>query len=245
MKRYVLLLLALCGFSFGIYAQSIAPRVKFVRYNESSKMTEDVEVEEGKSEIGDAPLEITCIANVDDDGGKYNYLCEWKIYRSDKGEESTFLVRTDEEFTYTLTESGGYGIKLYVTFVDERGDSIELKTEQAISVVVSESKLTCPDGVSPNDDNLNDVLIIEYKSLVKASGVIVNRWGKKMHTFTLENLKDGWDAKQNGKPVKDGAYFLHLDAVGSDGLHYKIRKTINVLSGYNQSADSNGATANE
>lgn len=245
MKRYFLLLLAVCGFSFGMYAQSIAPKVKFVRYNESSKTTEDVMVEEGKSEIGDAPLEITCIANVNDGGGKYNYMCEWKIYRSDKGEESTFLVRTDEEFTYTLTESGGYGIKLYVTFVDEKGDTVELHTEQPISVVVSESKLICPDGVSPNDDNLNDKLIIEYKSLVKASGVIVNRWGKKLHTFTLENLKDGWDAKQNGKPVKDGAYFLYLDAVGSDGLHYKIRKTISVLSGYNQTADDNGASANE
>ena len=64
MKRYFLLLLAVCGFSFGMYAQSIAPKVKFVRYNESSKTTEDVEVEESKSETGDAPLEITCIANV-------------------------------------------------------------------------------------------------------------------------------------------------------------------------------------
>ncbi|MBQ2585722.1 MAG: hypothetical protein II570_02225, partial [Bacteroidaceae bacterium] len=136
MKRYFLLLLAVCGFSFGMYAQSIAPKVKFVRYNESSKTTEDVEVEESKSETGDAPLEITCIANVNDGGGKYSYMCEWKIFRSDKGEESTFLVRTDEEFTYTLTESGGYGIKLYVTFVDEKGDTVELHTEQPISVVV-------------------------------------------------------------------------------------------------------------
>ena len=240
MKRYFLLLLAVCGFSFGMYAQSIAPKVKFVRYNESSKTTEDVEVEESKSETGDAPLEITCIANVNDGGGKYNYMCEWKIYRSDKGEESTFLVRTDEEFTYTLTESGGYGIKLYTTFVDDsKNDTVEIVSDE-IKVVVSESKLICPDGFSPNDDQINDVYTVEYESLVKVSGVIVNRWGKKMHTFTLENLADGWDGKQGGEPVKDGVYFLNLDAVGSDGLHYRIKKAINVLKGTKE-VESSGA----
>ena len=81
---------------------------------------------------------------------------------------------------------------------------------------------------------------MEYESLVKVSGVIVNRWGKKMHTFTLENLADGWDGKQGGEPVKDGVYFLNLDAVGSDGLHYRIKKAINVLKGTKE-VESTGA----
>ena len=45
----------------------------------------------------------------------------------------------------------------------------------------------------------------------------------------------------NGKPVKDGAYLIYLDAIGSDGLHYKIKKTINVLKGFRENSDSETA----
>ena len=236
MKRYSLLILAALGCFVQLIAQSTAPTVSFY----SQKDEANVELNAGDESITQAPVDITCTANIDDNGGQYRYVCEWRIYRSDEGEDSPVLTRFDEEVTYTLTQAGGYGIKLYTTFVDDsKNDTVEIVSDE-IKVVVSESKLICPDGFSPNDDQINDVYTVEYESLVKVSGVIVNRWGKKMHTFTLENLADGWDGKQGGEPVKDGVYFLNLDAVGSDGLHYRIKKAINVLKGTKE-VESSGA----
>ncbi len=218
MKRYSLLILAALGCFVQLIAQSTAPTVSFYSQKEQS----NVELNAGDESITQAPVDITCIANIDDNGGQYRYVCEWRIYRSDEGEDSPVLTRFDEEVTYTLTQAGGYGIKLYTTFVDDsKNDTVEIVSDE-IKVVV------------------NDVYTVEYESLVKVSGVIVNRWGKKMHTFTLENLADGWDGKQGGEPVKDGVYFLNLDAVGSDGLHYRIKKAINVLKGTKE-VESSGA----
>ena len=79
---------------------------------------------------------------------------------------------------------------------------------------------------------------------MKVEGYIMNRWGKVLHTFNVQNISDGWNGKVNGKPVKDGAYLLYIDAVGSDGLHYKIKKAINVMKGLREDADSGSVTGN-
>ncbi len=222
-------------FSLPIFAQTAAPTVTFYSVDEGTDMT----LSPGDSQTAQAPLDITCTANIDDAGGKYSYICEWRIYNSDQGEDAPLLTRFDEDIHYTLTVSGGYGVKLYVTFVDARNDTTEYESDQ-IQIVISESKLTCPDGFSPNDDGINDVLHIDYQSIVKLSGAVFNRWGKKLHSFTLQNVDEGWDGKVGGSYVKDGAYLIHIDAVGSDGLHYRIKKVINVLKGYNEVDGSTG-----
>jgi gliding motility-associated-like protein len=103
-----------------------------------------------------------------------------------------------------------------------------------MKIVISESELSCPDGFSPNNDQKNDEFKIKHKSIVKLQGYVVNRWGKKLHEFTLQNVDDGWDGRYGGDYVPDGAYLLYIDALGSDGVHYKIRKAINVLKGKNE-----------
>lgn len=222
-----------------LFCQSASPTISFTTTDEDGTST-DVQMSPSESQTAPAPLTISCEANVDamsEDGTVYNYVCEWRIYNSDEGETSPLLTRFDDDLTYTLTSSGGYGVKLYITFVANQTDTIEYECDP-FSIVISESKLTCPDGFSPNGDGINDVFHIEFESIVKASGVIFNRWGKKLHTFTLSNLKDGWDGMVSGKPVKDGVYFINLDATGSDGLHYKIKKAINVLKGFRETDES-------
>lgn len=221
------------------FAQSASPTISFST-TDSEGETTDVEMSPGESQTAPAPLEITCAANVDavgESGETYNYVCEWRVYNSDTGEESPLLTRFDDDLTYTLTASGGYGVKLYVTFVANQADTVEYESDP-FSIVISESKLTCPDGFSPNGDGINDVFHVEFESIVKVSGAIFNRWGKKLHTFTLSNLAEGWDGMVGGKPVKDGVYLLNLDATGSDGLHYQIKKAINVLKGFREVDDS-------
>lgn len=225
----------------GLYAQSAAPVIRFSTTDEDGNV-DDVEMSPGDSQTAPAPLAITCEANVDavsESGTSYNYVCEWRLYRSDEGEESPLLTRFDDDLTYTLTASGGYGVKLYVTFVANQTDTVEYESD-AFSIAISESKLTCPDGFSPNGDGINDVYHIEFESIVKVSGAIFNRWGKKLHTFTVSNLADGWDGMVGGKAVPDGVYMLNLDATGSDGLHYRIKKAINVLKGFRETDDTTG-----
>lgn len=215
-------------------AQTANPTVTF--YSTTDKT--DVTLSPADEKTEPAPLDITCTANVDLQGTAYtNYTCEWRIYYSDQGEQSTFLTRYDENITYTLSQAGGFGIKLYITFRNASGDEIEYECEP-FKVVISESKLTCPDGFSPNNDSINDKYNILMESIVELEGYIFNRWGKKLHTFTMQNVAEGWDGMVGGKPVPDGVYFLNLTARGSEGVEYKIKKAINVLKGYTNTSET-------
>ena len=41
-----------------------------------------------------------------------------------------------------------------------------------------------------------------------------------------------WDGTFNGKPVKEGVYFVLVKAKGADGVEYNIRRDVNLLRGY-------------
>ena len=113
---------------------------------------------------------------------------------------------------------------------------------KTISFSISESKLEFPNGISPNDDERNDVLKPKegFKNIVSFHAVVFNRWGKKLYSW--DDIHGGWDGKVNGKVVKDGVYFLHVTAKGSDGIDYNIKKAINVISGYNNGENEGGTT---
>lgn len=46
------------------------------------------------------------------------------------------------------------------------------------------------------------------------------------------NPAEGWDGKNGGNEVPEGAYFLNVTARGADGRNYNIKKTINLLRRY-------------
>jgi len=209
-----------------VCAQDAEPTVSFYSIDEES----DVTMSPGESQTAQAPLDVTCTADID--AGGYDYVCCWTFEKSSSESTAPFLTRYEESTSYTLTESGGYNITCTITFTKD-GDTI-LYESDPFNVVISESQLSCPNGFSPNDDGINDVFKITYKSIIKLDAVIFNRWGKKLYTMNLDNASEGWDGKVNGEYVKDGAYFLQLHAVGSDGLKYDIKKVINVLKTYNE-----------
>ena len=225
------------------------PYVKFYSVDEE----DTVKVTSGESQTAQAPLDIQLIGNVGNPDN-YNYICEWRIWSTkDNGsEENPLVTRFEENTTYTLTKSGGYGIKLYITFSLD-GDTIEYESEP-INIVISESKLVCPDGFSPNNDSINDTYRITAQSIVKLDAKFFNRWGEKLHTATLATAKhvEGepnklvlWDGKHNGNVVSDGVYILRLDAEGSDGIKYKIKKSISVMTKFHEGTetDSGGGSS--
>ncbi len=217
-----------------------APYVTFYSVDEEDTVT----VTPGESQTAQAPLNISLTANVSNPKN-YKYICEWRIWEADKDESQTLVTRFEENTTYLLTRSGGYNIKLYVTFSQD-ADTIEYESEP-ISVVISESKLTCPDGFTPNNDSINDTYRITAQSIIKLDAKFFSRWGEKIHTATLETAKhvEGepnklilWDGKKNGKVVDNGIYLLYLDALGSDGRKYKIKKSITVMTDYREGTEN-------
>lgn len=203
-------------------------------------------VNPGESQTAQAPVEIRLYANI---GNPDNYKChcEWRIWSTkDNGSEDSPLVsRFEENTTYTLTQSGGYNAKLYLTFT-QGNDTIEYASDP-ISIVISESKLTCPDGFTPNNDSINDTYRITAQSIVKLDAKFFNRWGEKLHTATLETAQhvEGepnklilWDGTKDNKVVDNGVYYLRLEALGSDGIKYKIEKSINVLKGFREGTEN-------
>ena len=57
----------------------------------------------------------------------------------------------------------------------------------------------------------------------------------------MSNINEGWDGRQGGDFVKDGVYFININAVGSDGVKYEIKKAINVLKGFKETDGIGGA----
>lgn len=233
MNKLIILIFTLMSTLFGM-AQEIDPTVSYVGLPDEDGKREDFVLRDGESASADAPLTITCKANVSCPSD-YTYKLEWQFYDEKENSDKPFLTRFEDEMTYTLVQDGTKKIKLLVTFTAKDGTQIE--DEKEIQITISGSKLSCPDGFSPNGDGINDVLKISCNSIVKCTGCIFNRWGQRLHTFTVENIRDGWDGMVNGSPVKDGVYFINIDAYGADGTHYKLKKAINVLKGYREGTD--------
>lgn len=205
-----------------------------------------VKVTPGESATAQAPLEMKLKGNVGNPDG-YKYVCEWKVWSTQENgsEDSPLVTRFEENTTFTLTRSGGYGIKLYITFT-LNNDTIEYESD-VMTVSISESKLTCPDAFSPNNDSINDTYRITAQSIIKLDAKFFNRWGEKIHTATLDNAKhvEGepnklvlWDGKRSGKVVENGVYYLNLYGLGSDGREYKIKKAITIMKGFREGTEN-------
>lgn len=192
--------------------------------------TEDGE-EEGPSYSGSAPVKVRFQANPEDLDG-YNVNYEWRFYA--EGDTTAYLIRYEENTEYTFTTSGQHKIILHA-YYDEDGYTVELSNEeQPLTITVSESQLEFPNAFSPNGDGINDTFKAKpgAKSIVEFSAVIVNRWGQVV--FRFRDINDEWDGTYNGKPVKDGVYFLDVNAKGADGRRFRLRRDVNILRGYTE-----------
>ena len=181
-----------------------------------------VETETRNDFSGQAPLSVSFRANPQDMEG-LNPTYEWHFRM--EGESKDMMVRYEENTDYPFTKAGKTYVTLYANLGNEDRDSSQ------ICITISESKLLMPNAFSPNGDNHNDEYKAkEYQSIVEFHAYIFNRWGQKL--FEWSNPAEGWDGTYNGSPVKDGVYFVVVNARGADGIVYNIRKDVNLLRGY-------------
>lgn len=146
----------------------------------------------------------------------------WFIYNT-SDLENPIVRYTDKNIRYTFNDAGTFRIVLEVA------DKSSLCADTVnVQLSISESELKVPNIFSPDaNSETAKVFRVTYKSLVKFKCTIFNRWGNKLYEWT--DPSKGWDGKYNGKYVNTGVYFYAIDALGSDGKHYKKAGDINVI----------------
>jgi len=186
------------------------------------------EVDTVSVDNGDAPLDVTFRSNPSNIGDDCTPSYEWHFRKMDENSEFTELfVRYEEDTQFTFTEAGTYHVVQKTYYCDEE----QLPDTTTIIVVVPSSKLEFPNAFSPNGDGKNEVYQAKegYKGIVSFHATIINRWGQKLYEWN--DPAGGWDGTFKGKPVREGTYFVIVNAKGSDGVKYNIRRDVNLLRG--------------
>ena len=191
--------------------------------------TADGEVED-VTYTGSAPLNVRFEANPTD-VGEYTPLYEWRFYAPGQRDNPS-VVRYDEDTDFTFTTSGTTIVELLISFVQGQ-DTVTFEMDEPFQITVSESMLELPNAFSPNGDGINDRFIVRHQSLVSFNAYIFNRWGQEIYSWSLENIDEGWDGTYKGRTVSNGVYFIVVEAVGADGIEYKKKSSINVLTATN------------
>lgn len=185
---------------------------------------------------GSAPLRAKFEANIANADG-WDAHFEWRFY-TDQKRQTPYLARFEQNTEVTFTVAGMHYVELFATFV-QGNDTVEYtqeywKTADPIRVSIAESKLEMPNAFTPNGDGVNDVYQAKpgYQSLVEFKAYIFNRWGQKLYEWNNPAL--GWDGKFNGQDVKEGVYFVLVNAKGADGKVFNIKKDVNLLRSYRE-----------
>ena len=240
MRRLLTFITLVWMATHAVWAQNDVPTI-----NPSATFTNAKgDVTEGTECSESAPLEARFMANAEN-VGSWNAYYEWRFTKLDENTVSSepYLIRYEEDTSYTFTEAGSHNIVLYAIYT--QGNDTIAYTEDywrdatPLRVTISESKLVMPNAFSPNDDKINDVYKAkEYQSLVEFRAIIFNRWGQKIFEWT--DPEDGWDGTFHGQDAKQGTYFVDVVAKGADGRRYHIKRDVNLLRGYTETGSSTG-----
>jgi gliding motility-associated-like protein len=152
----------------------------------------------------------------------------WKIFKTDKSSDATDPIVSfgSPELNYTFDRYGDYKVTLEVG--DRTGTCIN--DEHSFNISITETFMEVPNAFSPGTTpGINDIFRVNYKSVVKFQGWVVNRWGNEL--FYWNDPSQGWDGKYRGRYVPPGAYYYLIEYVGTDGKKRVKKGDINVFRG--------------
>ncbi|MCX6258477.1 MAG: PKD domain-containing protein [Bacteroidia bacterium] len=114
----------------------------------------------------------------------------------------------------------------FLTMTAYIDDSICFTATDSVYIqVLDEYSLDMPDVFTPNNDGVNDVLLVRgwgLKSLIEFK--VFNRWGQLI--FKTDDLQIGWDGFFNGKPQNSDTYVYLVKALTYSG--HVLEKSGNV-----------------
>ncbi len=203
-------------------------------------------LEDQTSYEGSAPVNAT-FKFTTTDADDWNMTYEWRFAHQGGSIDEPYMTRYEESPEITFSEAGTDTIVLYCTFTCDGYSDVEYKADYwreagGLTLTASESVLTFPNAFSPNGDGINDTYKPkEHKSIVEFKATIYNRWGQKIYTWG-DVSSDGWDGTKDGKDVKDGVYYVLVNARGADGRKFVIKKDVNLLRGYDTTSSSSSSS---
>lgn len=233
MRRFSILMLTIIIASLDLYSQNAIeadPVAVIISSNNEEHEVPDT-IYGGGSYTGAAPIVVEFLSRVTSDRTNLRY--EW-AFSYDSECETSFLSRWDEDTDYTFTSAGTTYIQLRMSDEESGAEYYSIP----FTITVSESMLELPNAFSPNGDSINDRYTVRHQSLVSFQAYIFNRWGQQIYSWSIDNIDEGWDGTYKGRTVKNGVYFIVVEAVGADGIEYKKKSSINVLTGTNGNLNS-------
>lgn len=203
----------------GISAETAAVQTNLPDITEDSEPSNVINGSNTEGELGgSAPAVIQFTAYVTD-GVMHD---EWQM-SADPEFQTVDYRWTEREVEYTFNEEGIY----YIRYVGSNVDGTCEVFGDVYTVSIGASDLRIPNVFSPNDDGINDVWKVGYRSLLEFKCWIFDRYGNQIYYFN--DPDGGWDGKYKGKTVKPGVYYYVLEAKGSDGKKYKKGGDINII----------------
>ena len=223
MKQRIIMVLLMLGWLATETFADITITAIYTENGDEVRKTEDFD--------GEAPLQVRFEAEVTDiDAG---WTLEWR-FSHEGASGSSSLTRYEESPEYTFVDAGKTTVTVYVSLQNEYVDSAK------IGVTIFDSILEMPNAFTPNGDGANDTYSAKknHRSIVEFHAYIFNRWGQKLYEWT--DVNGEWDGTYNGHPVKDGVYFVLVNARGADGKEYNIRRDVNLIRRHNEYSDETG-----
>ncbi|HWS01073.1 MAG TPA: gliding motility-associated C-terminal domain-containing protein, partial [Prolixibacteraceae bacterium] len=148
--------------------------------------------------------------------------------------DSFMEILYDENPLYTYELSGKYKVKL-----------VAAKTVQSLTcrdtfylpdyIIVDTSLVKVTPVFTPNGDGVNDMMIIQTRSLQSLDFTVLNRWGKVVHHFSSNNYMPSeseiaaWDGRKGGSLCPPGVYFWVVDAQGRDGERRRTKGFVEMI----------------
>lgn len=178
---------------------------------------------------GSAPAQIDFMAYVTDAVIHY----EWQMSSQPDFSEVTYRFN-EQDLSYTFLDEGQY----YLRFIGSNSDGSCEAISDTYTVSIGASDLRIPNAFSPDDDGVNDIWKVGYRSLLKFKCWIFDKNGTQLHYF--DDPEQGWDGKYHGRKVSPGVYYYVIEAEGADGKKYKKGGDINILK-YNSMGNNTGS----
>ena len=93
--------------------------------------------------------------------------------------------------------------------------------------VINCGDLFVPTAFSPNNDNINDVLLIQANCVQQLDFKIYDRWGNKV--FQSANVNDGWDGTYKGKAMDAAVFVYYVSATLFSGEPLNRKGNISLI----------------
>ncbi|MBL7932612.1 MAG: gliding motility-associated C-terminal domain-containing protein [Bacteroidia bacterium] len=137
----------------------------------------------------------------------------WKFNDQPEPDTSLNVIRA-------YNKSGSYTVTLFATGINNCNDSLSYAFR-----ISDSSSVVLPNIFTPNGDDANDVYQPITRGIKTLNAWVYNRYGSLIAKW--DKVKGSWDGHTiSGEVCSEGVYVVVVEAIGFDGIEYKLKSTI-------------------